>query len=240
MANTGLILDNGNFKDTAALTGGSLTVGPSGSSATIATGANAGPSTLSTLTMGGGQLNTSGTTLTVTGDYNNTNSGTGNSYKPFAGVTGTIDGQGTQMTIVGVDGTTVSNDNGTLTIAVSPGGSANFVIENTGAAGSAALRGALETTVNGGHITGKALSGSGVTAQNFGPIAAGSESGTYTINYSSGSLTGEAIHLASDFANVAGLTIDIVSTPTPSLQPAGGSLWNAPVNAPEMFSAHHG
>jgi len=32
--------------------------------------------------------------------------------------------------------------------------------------------------------SGKALSGSGVTAQNFGPIAAGSESVTYTINYS--------------------------------------------------------
>jgi hypothetical protein len=239
LANTGLIVDDGVFKDTAALTGGSLTVGPAGAAATIASASGAGPGTLSTLTMEGGQLNTSGTTLTVTGDYDNTVSGTGNSYKPFYGVTGTIDGQETQLAVVGVDGTTITTVNGTLTIAIAPGGSANFVIENTGPSGAAALRGALQTTVNGGHITGHALSGSGVTAGDFGPIAGGSESGTYTINYSSGSLSGEAIHLASDFANVAGLTIDIVASPQATPR-AGGSVWDASVTSPELLSSHHG
>jgi hypothetical protein len=216
-----------------------LTVGPAGAAATIASASGAGPGTLSTLTMEGGQLNTSGTTLTVTGDYDNTVSGTGNSYKPFYGVTGTIDGQETQLAVVGVDGTTITTVNGTLTIAIAPGGSANFVIENTGPSGAAALRGALQTTVNGGHITGHALSGSGVTAGDFGPIAGGSESGTYTINYSSGSLSGEAIHLASDFANVAGLTIDIVASPQATPR-AGGSVWDASVTSPELLSSHHG
>ncbi len=211
LANTGLILDSGTFTDTTALTGGSLTLGGTSSSATIASTHGAGNSTLATLTTAGGALNTSGTTLTVTGDYNNTAAGTGNSYMPFAGVTGTIDGQGTQLSVVGVNGTTITSVNGTLTIAIKAGGTAQFEVENTGAAGSAALRGALQTTVNGGHITGTALSGSGVTASDFGPIAAGASSGIYTIAYSGGALTNESIHLTSDFANVAGLTIDIVA-----------------------------
>ena len=222
LANTGLIIDNGAFTDTAALTAGSLDVGARGSSAVIASGAGAGNSTVSTLTVGGGTLNTSGTTLTVTGDYNNTAAGVGNSYNPFAGVTGTIDGQGTQLGVIGVDGTVITTVNGTLTITVAPGGSASFEIENTGATGSAALRGALQTTVNGGNITGHALSGSGVTAQDYGPILAGGTSGVFTIDYSHGNLNNEAIHIASDFANVAGLTIDIVAG-TGGAQPPGAS-----------------
>jgi hypothetical protein len=242
LTNSGTITDNGIFKDTAALTGGTLNIGPSGAGAVIASGAAAGNSTVSTLTMAGGGLNTSGTTLTVTGDYVNSASGTGNGFKPFAGVTGTIDGQGTKLAVVGVDGTTITSVNGTLTITVAPGGSASFEIENTGASGSAALRGALQTTVNGGNITGRALTGSGVTAQNFGPIAAGGTSGVFTIDYSSGPLSGEAIHIASDFANVAGLTIDIVAgsgSATPAayagrLQETGG------LAATDWIAMHHG
>ncbi len=211
LANTGLILDSGTFTDTAALTGGSLTLGGSGTAATIASAAGAGNSTIATLTTAGGALNTSGTTLTVTGDYNNTAAGKGNSYNPFAGVTGTIDGQGTKLGVVGVNGTTITTVNGTLTIAVQAGHTASFKIENTGASGSADLRGALQTTVNGGSITGTALSGNGVTAADFGPILAGGASGVFSIHYSGGTLTNEAIHLATDFANVAGLTIDIVA-----------------------------
>jgi hypothetical protein len=222
LANTGLILDNGAFTDTAALTGGSLDVGGHGTTAVIASAVGAGNSTISTLTVGGGTLNTSGTTVTVTGDYNNTAAGVGNNYNAFAGVTGTIDGQGTQLAVIGVDGTVITTVNGTLTITVAPGGSANFEIENTGAVGSAALRGALQTTVNGGNITGHALSGSGVTAQDYGAIAAGATSGVFTIDYSHGALNNEAIHIASDFANVAGLTIDIVAG-TASAQPPGAS-----------------
>ena len=223
LANTGLIIDNGVFTDTAALTGGSLDVGAHGSSAVIASGTGAGNSTISTLTVGGGSLNTSGTTVTVTGDYNNTAAGVGNNYNAFAGVTGTIDGQGTQLAVIGVDGTVITTVNGTLTITVAPGGTANFEIENTGATGSAALRGALQTSVNGGNITGHALSGSGVTAQDYGPIAAGGTSGVFTIDYSHGNLTNEAIHIASDFANVAGLTIDIVAGAGSAQPPASSA-----------------
>ena len=136
LANTGLILDNGGFTDTAALTGGSLTVGAAGSAATIATAAGSGASTIATLTVRGGTLNTSGTLVKVTGDYNNTAAGVGNSYNPFAGVTGTINGQGTQLAVVGVNGTTITTMNGVMTIGVARNGTASFVIENTGASGS--------------------------------------------------------------------------------------------------------
>jgi hypothetical protein len=209
--NTGLILDKAALTDTAALTGGTLTVNGTSASASIATTGGAGNSTVALLNLEGGTLNTNGTTLTVTSNYTNTETGTGNSYNPLAGVTGTIDGQGAALAVVGVDGTHITTVNGTLTITINPGGTASFEIENTGAAGSAEVSGALQTSVNGGNITSPGLTGSGVTAANFAAIAAGKHSSVYTIDYSGGSLTGQAIHLISDFANVAGLTIDIVA-----------------------------
>ncbi len=240
LSNSGLILDKGGFTDTAALTGGSLSVGGKGTSAVLASASGAG-STLSTLSIAGGTLDTSGTTLSVTGDYVNTAAGTGNAYNPDAGVSGTIDGQSTQLSVVGVDGTTVQDVNGTLTIMVTAGQTAHFVIENTGASGSANLRGALQTTVNGGSITGTALSGAGVTAGNFGPIAAGSSSGTYGIAYKGGTLSGEAIHLATDFANVAGVTIDIVAKPAGSATPAYAAGTVPDVSVPWTLPwLHHG
>ena len=242
LTNSGLILDKGGFTDTAALTGGTLSVGGKGVTAVLASASGAGNSTLSTLSIGGGTLNTSGTTLTVTGDYLNTAAGSGNSYNPNAGITGTIDGQGTQLSVVGVGGTTIQDVNGTLTIMVTAGKTAHFVVENTGAAGSAALRGALQTTVNGGSINGTALSGSGVTATDFGPIAAGSSGGTFSINYSGGTLNNEAIHLTSDFANVAGVTIDIVAAQSGSAAPAAFAGASMPDLAMPLGLAwgHHG
>jgi hypothetical protein len=241
LTNTGTITTDGNFKDNGALTGGTLNIGAKGAAATIAIAQGAGNSTVSTLTMAGGSLNTDSTTLTVTGDYDNTAAGTGNSYKPFTGVSGTIDGQETQMTAVGVDGTTINTVNGTLTIDFTQGtaGVANFVVENTGPTSAAVLRGALETTVNGGTINGHNLTGSGVTAQNFGPIAGGSSSSTFTIDYNGGTLSNEAIHLASDFANVAGLTIDIVANPPASEPPAYGTLPAAAAPGYDLISTHH-
>ncbi len=234
LANTGLILANGGLVDPHALTGGTLSIGASGS-ATLATAAPAA-STLAVLDSAGGALTTNGV-LTVTRDYDNTAAGTGNSYMPFAGVNGTIDARGTKLAIVGVQGTTVSVVNGVETIKIAAGGTAHFEIRNAGAGGSTALRGALQTSVNGGSITGTALSGSGVTAGNFGPIAAGANSAIYDITYAGGQLSGAAIHLASDFANVAGLTVDIVAAPP--AQPAMG-IGHADVAVrPDLLAWHH-
>jgi hypothetical protein len=211
LANTGTILDKTIFTDTAALTGGTLTVDGSAAAASIATTAGAGNSTIALLNLeGGGALNTNGTTLTVTGNYTNSATGTGNSYNADAGITGTIDGQGAVLGVIGVRGTHLTTVNGTLTITVNAGGKAYFEIKNTGTSG-AEVSGALQTSVNGGNITSPGLTGNGVTAGNFQAIAAGGTSGLFTIDYSSGTLTDQSIHLISDFANVAGITIDIVA-----------------------------
>ena len=210
LANTGLITADGSFADTHALTGGSLAIGQSGA-ASLATAAAAN-STLAVLDSAGGALTTNGT-LTVTRDYDNSAAGTGNSYTPFAGVTGTIDAKGAALSVVGVDGTRITSVNGTQTITLAAGQTAHFEIRNAGPASATLLRGALETTVNGGSITGTNLTGSGVTAANFGARCGGAASRLLAKADGGGGLSGEAIHIASDFANVAGITIDIVAKP---------------------------
>jgi hypothetical protein len=67
----------------------------------------------------------------------------------------------------------------------------NYRIANVGTSGPS-LRGAIQTSVNGGNITDARLSGSGVTASNFGPIATGADSGNQTVTFtasSAGALT---------------------------------------------------
>ena len=161
------------------------------------------------------------------GDYNNTAAGSGNNYNPFEGVTGTINGQGTQMAMIGVNGTTISTVNGTPTIVLASGETAHFEVENTGTAGSAALRGALQTSVDGGNITSSALSGTGIKAGNFGPIAAGDSSNVYSVHYSSGGLSNQSIHFESDFANVAGITLNIQASNAPNVAAVPSALPDA-------------
>ena len=218
----GLIIDDRKLSVSSNLAGGTLDIGGAGSVAQIATASGAGNSTLAVLDKGAGTLGTNGTTVTVTSDYDNTAAGSGNSYDPFKGVTGTIDARGTQLTVIGVDGTTISTVNGTPTITLAAGQTAHFDVENTGTAGSAVLRGALQTSVNGGNITSSALSGTGTKAGNFGPIAAGDSSNVYSIHYSGGGLSNQSIHFESDFANVAGITLNI-QTSSAAVAAAGPS-----------------
>ena len=56
------------------------------------------------------------------------------------------------------------------------------------------------------------LSGSGVTAQNFGPVATGTSTSPFTVTYApttAGALTGQAVHLANNFGNVGEQTLSI-------------------------------
>jgi hypothetical protein len=74
------------------------------------------------------------------------------------------------------------------------------------------LSGAIQTSVNGGNITNSALSGSGVTAQNFGPVATGVSTSPFTVTYApttAGALSGQAVHIANNFSNVAEQTMSI-------------------------------
>ena len=67
----------------------------------------------------------------------------------------------------------------------------NYQINNTGSSGPV-LRGALQTSANGGNITDARLSGAGVTASNFGPIGLGAATGNLGVTFnatSAGALT---------------------------------------------------
>ncbi len=141
------------------------------------------------------RLNTAGTTalatrnLTVFGDYDNANFGVGNAFNARANVTGT--GQivaagtpGTAQVLNGVGlpaGTSLTG--GTTATPVLTIGNVRvgdnlvgYQIANNNTGGPA-LRGAIQTNVGGANITDPRLSGSGVTAANFGPIAAGGNAG---------------------------------------------------------------
>jgi hypothetical protein len=79
-----------------------------------------------------------------------------------------------------------------------------------------------------------------VTAKNLSPLAAGTSSSVFTIAYSGGALNNQAIHLQSDFANVAGIIIDIVAAPAAASEPAFAAVSTVPSHsgAVEMISAH--
>jgi hypothetical protein len=90
------------------------------------------------------------------------------------------------------------------------GDSTTYQIANQGTAASPSLRGAIQTDVNGGNITGSLLTGTGVTAENFGPIAPGTATTDYTVTAAGpGILSSQAVHLANNFNNVPEQTMAI-------------------------------
>ena len=86
----------------------------------------------------------------------------------------------------------------------------SYSIANTGTSGPS-LIGAIQTCVNGGTITNGVLSGSGVTKQNFGPIAFSTSTSPFTVTYPDHRRCAErqAAHPANNFGNVAAQTISI-------------------------------
>ena len=222
LANTVTTVDLGvgfNNSGTLNLNAGTMrfvsgTQGPTGT-INVASGATYQHDTASTA----GILNTAGTlnlgtsTLTVFGDYNNANFGSGDAFNRRANVVTT----GTGNRIVaggdanqGIAGAIVVNGNTatpTLTIGNVHVGSTTYSydIVNTGTTGPA-LRGAVQTGANGGNITDPRLSGSGVTAGNWGPLAPGaslSRDVVVTVG-AAGSLaplTGQSVAVVNNFDN---------------------------------------
>src|SRR5215470_5077332 len=184
---------------------------------TLMIGAN---STVGTLTNNG--TNPSALTLgtnnmTVSTAYNNANFGVGNTFNNHANVSGTG-----QILAAGNVGQAVAGANITNGTTVTPTftignvhvgtNSFNYQVAATGSTGPSLL-GAIQTTANGGNITDSRL---GVTAGNWGPIAPGSSSGNLAVTYTAGAaglqspLSGQAVHIANNFDNVAGQTMSIV------------------------------
>ncbi len=211
--------------------GGTLTLatGVSGAGTVTATGGSTislagapASNTVGVLALNaGGTLATAGNSVTVSGDYNNANTGTGNAFNKNANVTGggqVLAAAGTAMSVTGTNVVGGTTANPTLNLGsfhttdaahTSAGASTTFQVTNSGTAAS--IRGALQTT----GITSASLSGTGVTAGNFGPIAAGASSTPYTVTVtptSAGALVNQSIHLASNFANVAEQTVAITGT----------------------------
>jgi len=190
------------------------TQGPTGT-VNVASGATYQHDTNSTM----GTLHTAGTlnlganTLTIFGDYDNANFGSGNAFNRRANVV--TSGTGNRLIAggdanQGIAGANVVNGN-TATPTVMIGnvhvGSTtyHYDIANSGTTGPA-LRGAIQTSVNGGNITDPRLSGNGVTAGNWGPIATGN-SLTRDVVVTVGAagslapLTGQSVAIVNNFEN---------------------------------------
>ena len=219
------LLNNG----TLAANGGTVNAsgGFNGSGTVLISGAgqmNVGaPSSTGTLTHNGSAaaaLALGIHSLTVNSDYTNASAGSGNSFNRRANVTGTgqiLAGGNAAQLISGAGVTGGGASNATLTIGNLRVGANtyNVNIGNSGGTGPA-LRGAIQTNVNGGNITDTRLSGSGVTAGNYnagGPGGAGSNQVITFTAASAGALAplnSQAINLRSNFDNIADQRLNIV------------------------------
>ena len=206
---TGGLLDS---RIASGITTGAITLG--GGAASFAGAVNA-----SSLSLAGGTLTAAGN-VTVSTDYGNTGFGTGNAFNKRANVggAGSIDGSNVAEAITGANVTNGTTGDATLTIGNVRVGVANsyaYRVANTGT--GATLRGAIQTTGSGIGVSDARLSGSGVTAANFGPLAAGANSGDLAVRFTASSagalvLNGvNTIHVANNFGNVAEQNLSIVA-----------------------------
>ncbi len=207
---------------------------------TLAMGLNA-PSTQGRLAIGStGTFAMNAQNLTLNTDYTNVQAGSGNSFARRAGVTGTgqiLAGGNAAMNITGAGVTGGATGNATLTIGnVRVGGTTfNYQLANVGTTGPT-LRGAIQTSVNGGNLSDARLSGTGVTAGNFSTGAPGSNSGNLGVSFTVASagalapLSGQVLNLRSNFDNIADQKLNIVlGAGAAAYNAAGGSATPTPL-----------
>ncbi len=226
--------NGGTFNATSGLTGttGTLQI-DSGGAASIAGGTTS--STTGTLTQNG-TLALGAHNITVSSSYTNANFGVGNAFNNHANVTGTgliLAAGNTAIAISGPavsGGTTATPSLGFANLHLGQSETLDYTITNSGTTGPSIL-GAIQTDVNGGNITDSRLSGSGVTAGNYGPLALG-QSATYAVTFTAttaGALApGQSLHLATNFDNVQAPTIGM--TGGTAYQLAQASTLPTPIN----------
>ena len=201
-----------------------------------------------------GTLATNNQNVTLSADYTNVQAGSGNSFSRRAGITGTgliLAGGNAAMNITGAGVTGGASGNATLTIGnVRVGGTTfNYQLANVGTTGPT-LRGAIQTSINGGNLTDGRLSGAGVAASNYSAGAPGANSGNLGITFTVASagalapLSSQVLNLRSNFENIADQKLNIalgagaaaynaavgLATPSPialAAQRVGGSLTTA-------------
>ena len=168
--NNGVVqADNGAVLIQLAVNGtGTLRVDGTGQM-TLANAANSAGTLIHNGSNAGG-LNVGTQPLTISADYQNANFGVGNAFNRRANVAGTGAINAAPGVVQTVTGNTVSNGTSaapTLTITnVRLGAPTTFDFQVGNSGTGPALRGAVQTTVNGGNLTDGQL---GFTATNFGP-----------------------------------------------------------------------
>nr|WP_315398726.1 choice-of-anchor D domain-containing protein [uncultured Duganella sp.] len=205
VANSGTVrASGGTLELVQGASGGALVVD---GGATLKLGAAASAATLAQ----NGTLALGANNVTISTSYDNANFGVGNSFNRRAGVTGGGGILASGTTAQQLSGASVSNGNSavaTLALAnvrVGSGVSASYTLSNVGSGGPS-LQGALQT----GGISGGTLSGSGVTAQNWGALTQNGAGVTYGVTWTplaGGALTGQSVALVNNFDNVAGQTL---------------------------------
>ena len=169
------------------------------------------------LTHNGDNLNLGSNNVLVGMDYTNANFGTGNSFDHRANVTGTgliLADPATTQTLTGdvSDGTTATASIDFGNARVGSQITRSYAVNNGGSDGPS-LRGAVQTdnaAGNGGNITDARLTGAGVTAANFGPIAPSSAASSLDVVFdatSAGELSGQQVAIVNNFDNVGNQTI---------------------------------
>ena len=173
------------------------------------------PSQIGTLA-NDGALNLGAQNIVVSQDYTNANFGSGNSFNHRANVTGgglILAAGDVNQTITGAvsGGTSPTPVISFGNVHVGSNTTLNYQIANTGTTGPS-LRGAIQTGINGGNLTDARLTGTGVTAGNFGPVSTGGNSGNLAVTFNAsaaGALSGQAVHIQNNFDNVQDQTISI-------------------------------
>lgn len=221
------------------------TLGPTGT-VNVASGATFQHGAVSTVgrMVTAGNLALAGSTLTVHIDYDNANFGAGNAFNRRANVTST--GAATPRLIAagdanqGLSGAGIANGNTsapTILIGNVHVGANTFSygIANTGSTGPS-LRGAVQDAVNGGNISDNRLSGNGVQAGNWGPVAPGQSTsrdivvtvataGVYT------PISGQAVSIVNNFENTRSQLLTITSASgAAAYNLAAGSATPTPVS----------
>jgi hypothetical protein len=237
VANTGLLLASGTMSATAAVTGtGTLQVNPGGqfnfaAASTVGTLIDNG-STASALNLGANNV-------TVSLDYQNVSFGSGDAFNRHANVAGSgqirssnanaAQQQGLGGNLLG--GATTGNATMAFgNIHVGDTVTLNYQVGN--AAGGPALRGAIQTGVNGGSLNDARLTGSGVLASSFGAIAAGSSTGNLAVTFtglSAGPLSGQQVHVLNNFDNTNSQNLAFTGTAYNLASVAGGGIAPSPV-----------
>ena len=188
------------------------------------------------LVMGGaGSALTLGTqNLTITNDYTNAQSGSGNFFVARAGVSGAgkiLAGGNAAQAITGSNVTNGSTANATLTIGNVRVGATTFdyQVANTGITGPS-LRGAIQTNVNGANLNDARLTGAGVTASNYNTGGPGSNTGNLGVTFTAAGagalapLSGQVLNLRSNFENIADQKLNIVLA-------GGAAAYNAAIGS---------